>query len=461
MSQPIYNTTKEKELDIRGIPLDTIVTPDNCQLLITRESLRCIANIISSKINRKLTPGEVDNLIKYSSQIPLSNFQKISFQNAYNKIAQIFLSKQLVSKQQYDNNKPNNVDNLVDEDSLSLYQQHEIKQLTQNENQYKYAQFADRRGNAFIDNERVSGTRSSPNNILSGKKISSDDLIKNNYETFNLLKKFLDPNSIETMINKISSSYTNFNSICLPHQIVPLDSRNRLLSNNNNYEYTWNIHTAGNPGRIGDIKIQDTLQQAIQMNITPFWLPMYPTAGSYYGKIRLLVKEFISQSIIGTEFINDEIMPYYYHFEFDITQTVGNKVFLSPVKKSFSFRKPFARIETLTISFRTPFDLLTFIPDRGIYTITYGNPTVLTITSDPDHLLNTGDLVYLSNVNSTSNLINTALNKQSGWIITVINNTQFSVIFDSSSIVGSNNNVNIYYGSQRIFFNLEFLNLEQ
>ena len=128
----------------------------------------------------------------------------------------------------------------------------------------------------------------------------------------------------------------------------------------------------------------------------------------------MLVKEFTSQSIMVTEFLDpNQTQPtvYYYHFEFDITTTSANKVLLTPTNKTFTFRKPFARVETITISFHTPFELMVFTPDRGVYTVTFGNHTLFTITSDPAHLLNTGDLIYVIDLDSSDQTINDLVNQ--------------------------------------------------
>src|SRR6202522_126053 len=468
MSQPIYQRYKETELQKRGIPLNTLITNDNySQILLTKDSLRLIANLISEKTQKKLSTKNIESLVSFIEKLKPSKFYNLPLSEAHIKIALYYLERFKIQEALIKDDYANSIENIThlneitDMPSISDYQQKEINQFTKNENQYKYAAFSDRRGNAVVDLERVNGIRSSPNNIESGKKISDDDVSKINYETLKMVKNFLDPAAIDSLLNRFSSTYTSFYSINLPHQVVPLDSRNRLLTNSNLTEYSWNIHTAGDPGHLGDIKIQDTLQQTIQMNIGSFWLPMYPVAGSYYNKIRMLIKEFTAQSNTVTEFLNsDQTQPtvYYYHFEFDITQTAGLKVLLTPVNNTFTFRKPFARIETLTISFRTPFNLMQFIPDRGVYNITFGNPTQFTITSNPAHLLNTGDLVYITNVDTINASINIAINTQIGWLITVTSATQFTIPFNSSILIGSNSGIDIYYGSQRIFFGLEFIN---
>lgn len=468
--QPIYQVYKDKELQKRGIPLNTILTPDNCQILLTKDALRSIANRISQETNKKFTTPEIEQLINFITRLPTTKFHGKNISEAYENISNAYIDRYIVKKNLIERNIPTSIIELtklneISEDpSINDYQRKEINQFTKDENPYKYAMFANRRGDAVVDQDRVDGKRSSPDGLPSGRKLSPEEIDKANYKALKMVQNFLNPDSINDLIGRISSCYTNFSSINLPHQTIPLDSRNRLVTNTSLTEYTWNIHTAGQPGHLGDIRIQDTLQQVVKIDIGSFWLPMYPVVGSYYNRIRLLIKEFSSQSNIVTEFLNPnqtEPTVYYYHFEFNIISISGNKVFLEPVNRSYIFRKPFARVETLTISFRTPFELLPFTPDRGLYTLTFGNPTLFTITSEAAHLLATGDLVYVINSDPTSNEIANNINRQIGWFITVISPTQFTIPYDSSAAGGSETNIEIYYGSKRVFLPIEFTSLEQ
>lgn len=470
MSQPIFDIQKQKDLKKRGIPLDTFITPDNNQILLERESLRDITAKVSERIGRKFTVSEVKRLVEFIRQLPASKYCNTTLIKAQTILANEFLNRYTIKAELAEEEFPTSVialthlDEITTEPGIDEYQKKEIKQFTKDENQNKYSAFANKRGDAVVDADRVKGIRSSPDSLPSGKKISIDDLNKANYETLKIVKNFLDPDSIDELLNRYSSTYTNFYNINLPHQVVSLDSRNRLLTNTNTNEYTWNLHNAGRPGHLGDIQMQDTIQQIIQMKLGSFWLPMGPIVGSYYNKIRLLIKEFTSQSTPVTEFLtSDPSNPtvYYYHFEFDIGPTSGNKVFLTPVNNTYTFRKPFARLDTLTISFRTPFNQLIFQSDRGIFTITYGNPTVFTITSATSHGLSTGDLIYVLNSSSGNAAIDSALTLTSGYFVTKISNTQFSIVLDTSTLVGTQTNVQVYYGSQRVFFPIEFTSLEQ
>jgi hypothetical protein len=137
-------------------------------------------------------------------------------------------------------------------------------------------------------------------------------------------------------------------------------------------------------------------------------------------------------------------------------------MYLYPKENKFHFRKPMAKnIDTITIQFRTPFLNEIFDADSGIFTITYGNPTLFAIQNPTNFMLNTGDLVYVYNSDSGNTLINDEINRKAGQIITKLSNTQFSIAVDSSALSGSESGINVYFGSKRIFFQIEFTSLEQ
>jgi hypothetical protein len=454
----------QKELRLRGVPLNTIVTTDNYDsILITKESLITIANHVSAAIKRKVTQGEVSMLLKFIRSLRSDTFYGMKLAEAQKSIADKFLTREQDMlaglEEQDDDAKLSGVREVTDEGTFDEYQKKEIMQLSKDETRFKTTAFPDRRGNAIIDRARVEGTRSSPNNI---KGVSQQDATDVTYNAMRALQNFLDPESVEDLINKLRDNELHtYDDISLVHQTLQLDSRNRLQNNTSN-EYKWNIHAAGMPGHLGDVRIQDTLQQVIEVKVRPFWIPFTGPLDTYYGTIRMLIKEFYSQSIQVTEFLdplegNPKVSQY--HFEFEIKQQDLNRIFLKPKHSTYRFRKPFARVETLTITFSTPYSDLTLLPDRGNFTMTYGNPTLF--TSPNAHNLSTGDLVYIINASTGDSSIDAELNRPQGQIVTRVDDFNFTIQVDTSSLVGTETNIHVFYGSKRIVLPLEFTSLEQ
>lgn len=471
MSRPFYPTYKERELEKRGVPPDTtVITPDNCYLLIRKETLREIANRISEIIGKKFTPDGINKLFEFISNLPPEMFYNMKLENAKRSIIINFLNQNNIKHKLDEQEWPISVveitklNEVTPYPTIEEYQKKEIKQFTKNESEFKYQAFDRRVGNAIVDKGKMDGTRSIPDGYPSGRKPTPDEIAKNTQEVLDLVKNFLDPESVNQLFGRLTNFYT-YQSISLPRQVIPLDSKNRLLSNTNNTEYSWNLNYAGHAGDPGDIRVQDTITQIIQMHIDSFWIPKTPTIGNYYQRVRMLIKEFTMQSIWSYDFISSptgyQPIATYFHFEFNVTEVQNDRILLTPVNPIYSFRKPIAQLNTITICFFTPTLPLVLSSDRDIYTITFGNPTLFTINSSSTLNLSTGDLVYVLNANTTSSEINTLLNSSTGYFITKVSNTQFTIQVDTSSLTGTISNVTVFYGSKRIFFPLEFISLEQ
>lgn len=445
-----------QEYKARGFsPETTIVTPDNIGLLVSRDNLRRMANIASQNLKRPLSGDEIGLLFNFMQGLTAADYRGLSLADAEQAIVRDFLTRKDAMRR---------ARGLMDGDQPDIgtpgsnYFVEELRQLTPDENQIKFASFADRVGVALVDRDRAGGKRGTPNNFSGNRGPTPEQTNKALYEMAGLITSFLDPKSVDSMLQRIQSIQTTFHNINLPHQIIPLDSRGRKVTGNNS-EYSWNINMSARPGSRGDLWVQDTVQQDIQMRVYPFWMPNHRLTNPYQ-KVRLLVHEFRDQAVRASEFVgvpeHTEVNPY--HFELDVAATVGNRSLLQPSQKYFSFRRVLAQVNTITISFRTPYEPLELEPDSGVFAVATGSPTIFTGTVP--HNLDTGDLIYVQNFASTNAALNASINRESGWYATVLNAVSFSIIADTSA-VGNQSGVSVYYGSKRITINLEFTQIEQ
>jgi hypothetical protein len=462
---------RRRILKLQGdIPPDTLILHSNFKILLTRDSLNNIANNISSIIGRKLTNGDVKALTNFISGLPGTNLYNLTYAQAIRTIAEKFINRNRnnLLQEQDDNAKLSGVDQDTDFATISDYNKKEVFQFTPDENVFKLSAHADRRGNSIIDRARVKGERSSPDNILplnrdAAQKKVNTELLK----AANMVQNLVDPDSVEKMISRVQSFMSAYNSVNLVRQIVQLDSRNRLpyTPTVNINSYKWNLHSASITGYLGSVRTLDTIQQIIRITAFDFWVPVnYSLISNPYAKLRMLIEEFNAQSIIASEFNDpDQSIPTEerYHFEFNVSKINGDRMLLTPAQPNFTFRKPMAVLNTMTLNFRTPFQEELFDPDSGNFTITYGNPTLFTITSPTVHLLNTGDLVYVYNSDSGNTTIDRLINIVTGHNITVVSPSQFTINVDSSTLVGTEDNILVYYGSKRLFLQLELTCLEQ
>jgi len=464
----------------QAIPRNTMLTEDNTDILLTEDSLKTISNLISKETKKEMSASQVRELVQFVSRIPPSQFHNLNLRDSQKRIATQFITRIQAwdddIREEEDVPRITKLGEITDHPTIVDYQRREIMGLTTDENPLKYAAHHNRRGDAAVDRDRVRqehmhGDRSGPNNLLANgadtqQALAEKQLVisKHMLKAMKTINSFLNPESIDEIFLRSRQSYTTFQNVTLPHMKIPFDSRYRLISHTSTGEYKWNLHSAGFPGHFGDIRLKDTLQQAIRMEVCPFWIPAESINNGYYGKVRLLIKEFSEQALQHTSFSKDRktIITTNYHFEFDITKRDINRFYLEPVCSTFEFRKPLAIIETITFVFYMPFERMDFEPDRGIFDVTHSNPAVFTLTDAASHNLATGDLVYIEKFDSVNTAVNDLINRKDGYIITRLSNTQFSIPVDLTAVAGGpTEDACVYYGSKRILATLEFISLEQ
>lgn len=460
-----------------NLPQSTMLSVDNYNLLLSKDSLTIIADHVSDKYGRSLNPGEIKTIVGFVKELPERQYVGKPLVDTQLVIANQYIKRvQTMKESMSEEDDIVNVTELTDdtdEPGMQEYQKKEIGQYSANEHPTKHATFHNRRGNAYVDARKDNQTmlladRSTPDNVKASA--SEVDYARDSYKMLKLQAKYLKtmvgvfgPEHMDEMLHRTSKDLQTYQSISLPRNPVPLDSRFRKVEHPNPQEYRWELHPAGAQGHPGDVQLQDTIQEVVQMRICPFWIPVTDIDNQYYSKIRLLIKEFKNQSWQGTEFTaGNQVKRYNFHFEFDVERDIGrNRFLLTPCNAGiFTFKKPVSRVESITICMLAPFELILPNKDRLLFTVTFSNPAVFTATEP--HNLSTGDLVYIMNLASSNMNANIDVNRDAGHIITRLNSTQFSIPVDLSAVPGGPaTNVEVQFGSKRILINIEFISLEQ
>lgn len=437
-----------------GVNMAAMVTPENWQILLSEAHLTLAANDISARIGRKLNSNELDSVVSYIRDMPSDAVANMPVGRAIQLIGVGWLAAREARRTKPADLPPTTPNDLED------YQRAEIGQRSPSEPALKWAAFADRRGNAFVDRDRVIGPNSAPHNI---PPLETNAIQRVVYDSLTALHEIIKPQSWQETLNTFRDGYrVSFLDVQLPRQTIALDSRNSKQNFNGVGEFQWIVHNAGQVGQIGDIRIQDTLQQVVAMEVSPFRIPM--AAGSpaaAYGKVRMLVRELASQSITVAQFASPTSRDLYnsnFHFEFDMGPIINGHTLLTPCDPRYIFRLPFAIVDVLTLQFRSPFELIPFEPGYVAATMTYANPTQITTTLP--HGLATGDLIYVTASATGSTAIDRTLMAQSGYIVTVLDPTNFTIAVDTSTLVGTQP-TEIFLASKRVFLNIRFTSLEQ
>lgn len=263
-----------------------------------------------------------------------------------------------------------------------------------------------------------------------------------------------------------------------------LDSRYRNINNQNTntitgqiekFSWTFNLSTYAINGSVNTI---GTVRDIVALHIFPFRIPYTESGDNKYSRISLLIEEFSAQS-----FIAHEDRKFHFMLQSQIDGTFINLLTDQFNNGYYYFAKPITTIENITITFGSPISPILFDKDRDKCTIDYFSITPLTkiTVGSPilnKHNLSNGDRVYFSNFDvgkvnpnlleqdNINKKIKNTINQEEGFLVTVIDDYNFSIPFDSSNIqnplpdplVTPDQTIfsfNVFYGSKRIFLPME------
>jgi len=215
----------------------------------------------------------------------------------------------------------------------------------------------------------------------------------------------------------------------LKRAYILLDSRYRTLDNDGKNNIKW-IFTNNSNVTQGSVNAIGDIQNIVSMKVSSFKIPFIDNADNPAKRITMYIQELSAQSVIAQEGRQ-------YHFMFPIT--VEDRFINLEVQREsdgvFRFRSPVARIDTLTISFAAPLQLITFDSDRRNMRVeSYGN--VITFVSADPHKLESGDIVYITyftkaNPNADANIIS-AVNNVNGVTVIFVDETRIAIDVDTT-----------------------------
>ena len=284
------------------------------------------------------------------------------------------------------------------------------------------------------------------------------------------------PSNISNLLGITSSNdaarVLNPNSFLRKNYIM-LDSRYRDLTGTNSdgiTAFSWNYVLQSVSMAQGTVNIVGNVRDIVSLRIYPSRIPYVLSADNKYSRISILITELSSQSFISHEKRN-------FHF---MLRSVIDDNFINLDTHDYNdgyfyFEKPITTLNRLTLTFGSPLEPVVFDKDRDICTIDYFSIQPLTkittgsASSPTPHNLINGDTVYftyfktgyidpvlVSAILIDETIVNN-INRLSGWIITVIDDFSFSIIYDTSTIQSpiSLLEFNVYYGSKRMFIPIE------
>jgi hypothetical protein len=256
-----------------------------------------------------------------------------------------------------------------------------------------------------------------------------------------------------------------------------LDSRYRILSGSTIdgiSTFSWNYILKSQIEAQGSVNIIGNVRDIIAMRVYPFRIPYVASADNKYSRISMFVEELGSQAFVAHE--NRK-------FHFMLRASIDSE-FIDVETSEFNdgffyFEKPITTLNTLTLSFGSPLEKIIFPNDRSWCSIDYFSLSPLTLittyvnsplgSSLQKHGLNNGDRVYfelfnVGDVPSTlvdqkliNDTIKETINQVDGFLVNVIDDTSFSISYDTSEIQNPLPNIRfrVFFGSKRMFIPIE------
>lgn len=429
---------------------DTQLSVQNQGLLASTFSLQRIVETIAAMLQREVRPEEIQLVANMVNKYNLSKFSGQTIGYAWNMLAReyVYLRKaqadyrKTASRTQFDpRGDPIEQETGGAYTDIKAYQTAEARHLTNNENPARFTFFPQIDG-SVLDPERK-------------PHITQESIMEQFATALTNISSVVNPESIDKALQKIQYNITNYASINLRTITIDFDSRNRVP---NETRYSWVLNAAAQSGQRGDVIVHDLPQNLLFIKISDFSVPYSVNFGSYYGNIRLLITEIRSQGIPVNQYLgknNEENVINVYHFEFSMGDIKNDRVELRALNPIYIFRRPLTTLPSVTFEWYNPFELINLAPDSGTFTINYGtNPLTFTLGSTAS--LTTGSLVYITGASTSDIAIRNRINREQGWIATVLSATSFSIPLDTSTLpVSTESGIFVYFGNQRIFVKIE------
>lgn len=290
--------------------------------------------------------------------------------------------------------------------------------------------------------------------------------IGNDPETSLLDKKIESNATLDSLLQNPRMIQSIFNPAALHKKAyLILDRKFQASESNNVNEFKWNI---ANTSRSYDPKTtaatNSSMKDIVKIKMFPFMFPNTDNTLTVFNRLTVEIAELNTQSYIITH-INKK-----FHFSFDIQQTgasapynmtdIGNSI------SEFEFHDPVIELNTITLRFGNPEELINLDPDSLLGTISaVGAQTLITFTQL--HLCNVGSSVVISNFSTTAPVDDAVeidlMNYSHGWEIVASTAFSITIDVDISGLTGAilGNPFYVYLNAKRFALRLELTYITQ
>jgi hypothetical protein len=361
----MYNA-KDLEIFAGGeLPPNNIITGRTSQALVTRKSVATVLELLKRTLRIKdVSKQDARDVINFMNNLSTPNYEGMTYAQSLTNIVRDYIKWRQLK-----------MDHDTDRKAIEQHEKKTIDTLTQDETPLKFSIFPKTHGTYFDTEERQK--------VIDEHKLktATNDEVK--IAIMTLCTQLSDVFSLDVrqqFLEKFHSMNVTYQSISTPHQTIVLDSRNKNTSTSDTYTASWNIKSLGTSNNTGDIYIKWPIEQVIRMEVNPFlmWITQ-PYGGiallpnnpygyymSDFSKIYMEVVEFDSQSVRaiiprGGSHTTKHID---YHFELTPQQrTFNERARLVSSSGNFTFQKPVAQVNSISVRFYWDFIPMPIIPD--------------------------------------------------------------------------------------------------
>lgn len=360
--------------------------------------LQRVKNALQAILRRRLTFGEIASLRNFIDMLPAA---KLAHYN------DIDIEKKIVSDWLKGQKAMNNEDGLIDthellKKNIGLNSENDVVNTSINKVQY----------------------------VSNGNDVNITSILGNN-DTYGI-QRIVNPQSLYTQTQ------------------ILLDSRWRSFDTDGTTLFKWSFSNTV-AALQGTFNTTSPVRDIISIKVLPFKIPYSFSAENSTKNITMYFNEFSNQCVIA-----QEGRKYHHWFEYtkeDDWLSLDAKRYNGGV---YNFDKPITTLDTLTVSFGSPLQIIQFDIDRMNATFTIGSPTTLTFPST--HNLTTGNTIYFTNfitTNSGDFVITNQVNTLAGLEVTRVDATTITIAVDSSAMIGVPNSPVAFFGEKRIYIPIE------
>lgn len=232
---------------------------------------------------------------------------------------------------------------------------------------------------------------------------------------------------------------------------ILLDSRYRSLDTDGTLLFKWSFSNTMTTQQ-GTFNTLSPIRDIVAIKVFPFKIPYTANAENPTKNITLYYNEFSNQCVPA-----QENRKYHHWMDYNIED---DWISLNADKYNegiYYFDKPITSLDTLTINFGAPLQIIQFDLDRMNVAFTAGITTTITFPSA--HNLDSGNTIYFTNFSTTQSVtdanIISSINTSSGLKVTRVDSTTATVAVNSSAVAGIMNAPIAFFGEKRIFIPLE------